>query len=117
MRDSFTSTQSGIAPHNPVLTQAAPSYRSTAPLNDTVVSAAPTRGGTLTRSTIVVDDEERYRRVAGEMHGYGRNKEGTWLGNSMHSYNKRLNKNFSASIADTKTNSDEYRYDPYCTLI
>ena len=118
MRDSYTSTHSIVRAANPVHTQAAPTYRTVQPLNDTIVSAAPTqRSGALTRSTIVVDDEERYRRVAGDLHGYGRNKEGTWLGNSMHTYNKRLDKNFAASIVDSKTNADEYRYDPYCTLI
>lgn len=106
VRDSYTSTYS--RPHNPVITQAAP-------LNQTYVSAAPS--GPLTKSTIVVDDEERYRKVAGEMNGYGRNKEGSWLGNNLHTYNKRTDKRLHASIVDAKSNADEYRYDPYCTLI
>ena len=117
MRDSYTessSTHQFQRPQNPVYTQAAP-----VPQNQTYVSSAPVqpRSQVMSRSTITVDDEERYRRVAGEMHGYGRNKEGKWLGNSNHTFNKRLDKRFQATIVDNKTNADEYRYDPYCTLI
>lgn len=69
------------------------------------------------KSIMVVDDEERYRRVASGMNGYGRNKGGAWRKNLNHSYMKRHDKDLKPAIIDQKENADEYRYDPWCNLI
>lgn len=68
-------------------------------------------------SILMVDDEERYRKYAAGMTGYGRNKNGVWRKNINHSYHKRMDKGLKPSIIGMKRNSDEYRNDPFCTLI
>ena len=66
---------------------------------------------------MVVDDEERYRRFAAGMMGYGRNKNGVWKGDLNKTYQSRLDKDLKGGIVDGKDNEREYRYDPYCKLI
>lgn len=68
-------------------------------------------------STLVVDDEERYRTVASDYKGYGRHKTGDRPGNRVHTYNNRFNRNVKPYIVDTKGNGGEYRDDSGCQLI
>ena len=69
------------------------------------------------RSTIRIDDEERYRTVANEMHGYGRNNIKSRVGNSNMTYSKRTDLRNKDYIVSGKGNTDKYRNDPACTLI
>lgn len=68
-------------------------------------------------STIVVDDEERYRTVASDYNGYGRHKVGDRPGDRVRTYNNRFNRDLKPLIVGGKNNGDEYRNDEGCSLI
>ena len=65
----------------------------------------------------MVDDNQRYKIVANGMHGYGRNNIKSRTGNLVQTYAKRTDTNVKDAVIGTKSNSSEYRNDPYCTLI
>jgi phage gp16-like protein len=80
------------------------------------VQAPPAKKAT-NKSVIRIDDEERYRTVANEMHGYGRNNIKSRVGNSNMTYSKRNDLRNKDYIVSGKDNNDKYRNDPACTLI
>ena len=90
------------------------------PRQSTIVQGgppAPVQQSNIGQSSVLyIDDEERYRTFASERFGYGRNKEprGDHEG---YAYNKRYDKRVNSSIIAMKNNTDEYRNDPFCTLI
>ena len=94
--------------------------RSPAPVvhKEVVVQSSPKPEKQLNLSqTIMVDDNERYKIVANGMHGYGRNNIKSRTGNPVQTYAKRTDTNIKDAVIGTKSNSSEYRNDPYCTLI
>ena len=70
-----------------------------------------------TKTRVVINDQDRYQVVANEMHGYGRSNIKQREGNYNMSYSKRTDKKIKDVIVNTKSNSNEYRQDPFCNLI
>jgi hypothetical protein len=68
-------------------------------------------------SVIKFEDEERYKTVANELHGYGRNTSKVRTGNSNMTFSKRTDLKVKDYIQDSKETGDKYRNDPYCNLI